>query len=83
VNVSLPCTDHNPTVKLLATRFQWIQKCRKPDTPSAGISAESDFTLIVQTFVSILGDLPVVRGQIPYPFHMEKEEYCRNKWRPQ
>lgn len=38
--------------------------------------------LIVQTFASILGGLPVVRGQIPWPFHLEKEEYCRNKWRP-
>lgn len=74
VNVLLPRSDHNPTVKFLATGFPLVQQCRKPDTQSAGIIAESDFMLIVQTFASILGDLPVFRGQTPCPFHMEKED---------
>lgn len=74
VNVLLPKNDHNPTVKFLATGFQWMQQCGKPNSQSAGISAESDFMLIVQTFASILGDLPVFRGQNPCPLHMEREE---------
>lgn len=71
MNVFLLRSDHNPAVKFLAAGFQWMQQCRKPDTQSAGISAESDFMLIVQTFVSILGDLPVFRGQNLCPLHME------------
>lgn len=67
-------------VKFLATGFQWMQQCRKPDTQTAGISAESGFMLLVQTFASILGDLPVFRGQNPCPLHMEKEEWHRNNW---
>jgi len=67
-------------VKFLATGFWWMQQSKKPDTQSAGISAESDFMLIVQTVASILGDLPVFRGQNPCPLHMEKEEWKRNKW---
>lgn len=74
VNFLLPRNDHNPTVKFLATGFQWMQQCGKPNSQSAGISAESDFTLIVQTFASILGDLPVFRGQNPCPLHMEREK---------
>lgn len=80
VNVLLPRNDRNPTVKFLATGFQWMQQCGKPDSQSAGVGAESDFTVIVQTFASILGDLPVFRGQNLCPIHMEREEQHRNKW---
>lgn len=82
-NVLLPRNDYSPTVKFLATGFQWMQQCGKPDSQGAGISAESDFTLIVQTFASILGHLPVFRGQNLCPLHMEREEWHRNKWWPQ